>query len=80
MTRFDELKAKQEKKQITIDDALELLELYKKENESLSKKLASRERAIIQGIRPVDLPFPWGHWLEAFGVGYFTKEIADSLR
>jgi hypothetical protein len=79
MTRFDELKAKQDKKLLTADDALELLELYKVENEAISKKLASHERAIVMGIRPVDLQSPCLLAI-AFGAGYFSKEIINTLR
>jgi hypothetical protein len=70
MTRFEELKAKQDKKQITIDDMLELLELYRTENDYL--------RDLITVTRQVPKVLQVKPSLEnviCIGVGYFARDI-----
>ena len=71
MTRFEELKAKHDKKQITIDEALELLNLYKAENDYLRNLVATtRPLPTVLGIPP-----KVAEDIICLGLGYFARDI-----
>ena len=71
MTRFEELKTKHEKKLLTANDALELLELYRNENDYLRNLIAVTRTPI-----KLNIPNPIAVVL-AGSAGFLTAKMLE---
>ena len=76
MTRFDELRAKHEKKQIAIDEVLELLNLYKAENDELQHLLSIYQKAPQFPSIPMPFKMPYKE-ITCIGLGYLAAKMME---
>lgn len=76
MTRFEELKAKHDKMQITIDEALELLELYRTENDYLINLAAIYRKAPQSLSIPMPLEMPYKE-ITYISLGYLVAKMME---
>jgi hypothetical protein len=76
MTRFEELKAKHDKKLITIDEALELLGIYQSENDYLSNLVAIYQKAPQSLSIPMPLKMPYKE-ITCLGLGFLVAKMME---